>query len=402
MRKYIFLFLSLLIVLPFSIANASTPKSWTFLIFLNGNNNLDYYGEDNIKAMEQVGSNDNVNILVEWASESAGKVVRLLVQKSTDPNKVTSPILQDLGAVDMGSYLSLEDFIKWGVENYPADHYFIDVWDHGSGWHLRYKNVRSSVGYVPPLAGDISYDDNTHNSISTEQLGEVMKYAASLIGHKVDLYGSDACLMGMSEVAAEMADSVDYFVGSQETEPGAGWPYTDFLSAWFAKEDAKPSDVASILVDTYVKSYQNGSNGTSDVTMSAYNLSKLADFNEAVATLGADIQALNAKDKKAVLSLAKSSLRFAYHDYADLLNFVQRIKNSKVKISEKHLSAIKDAAADLIIANEVTNKYRDAKGISIWLPVRKSEYKEYSKRYEHLIFNQETRWRDALSYLLNA
>jgi len=74
--------------------------------------------------------------------------------------------------------------------------------------------------------------------ITTKQLGQALKESAAIIGHPVDVYGSDACLMAMAEVAHEMADSVNVYVGSQEVEPGAGWPYGDFLKLWTAKPTA--------------------------------------------------------------------------------------------------------------------------------------------------------------------
>src|SRR5688572_24777884 len=119
MRKYVLLFVACFMVIPFTATYAAAPhKTWTFLIFLNGNNNLDHYGAFNIKAMEKIGSDDQVNVVVQWASLSARKTVRLLVQKSTNPSKVTSPIVEDMGLVDMGDYRSLQDFVAWGVKNY--------------------------------------------------------------------------------------------------------------------------------------------------------------------------------------------------------------------------------------------------------------------------------------------
>src|SRR4029079_1837579 len=148
-------------VLSFPVINtaqaqdAAPQKQWTFLIYLNGNNSLDEFGPMNLNQAETVGSTDQINIVVQWASESAGTVKRLLVKKDNDPKKVTSPIIQDMGKVDMGDYNSLVDFVKWGAANFPAQHYFIDVWDHGSGWHSK---MRSEI------TRDISIDETTGNS----------------------------------------------------------------------------------------------------------------------------------------------------------------------------------------------------------------------------------------------
>src|SRR4051794_38091828 len=163
--RYFFAVFLFVLTTPFnSIAQAqdsapqpSAVKEWTFLIYLNGNNSLDEFGPLNLNQAETVGSTDQINIVVQWASESAGTVKRLLVKKDNDPKKVTSPIIQDMGKVDMGDYNSLVEFVKWGVANFPAQHYFIDVWDHGSGWHSKRADTYR----------DISLDETTGHSITT-------------------------------------------------------------------------------------------------------------------------------------------------------------------------------------------------------------------------------------------
>lgn len=400
MRKMFIIFIGCLLSLAFATVNAAAPpKTWTFLIFLNGDNNLDSYGTDNIKSMEQVGSNDQVNIVVQWASASAGKAVRLLIQKSNDSNNVTSPVIQDLGAVDMGDYRNLEDFIQWGVQNYPAEHYFVDVWNHGSGWHASKfgKDKHSSH-----LFGDISYDESTGHSIKTEELGQAMAFAAKVMGHKVDLYGSDACLMAMAEVANEMSSSVDIFAGSQETEPGAGWPYADLLSRWEATPNASAADVAKILTDVYVKSYQGGSNGHSQVTFSAFDLANLPAFNHAMTDFSANVRNLNPTEKAKVISIAAKVQNFAYADYADLLDFTKKLSAAKLSgIQVDTVSRLEAAARQLIIANSVTPRYARATGLSIWLPTDHWAFDRNTARYQKMQFNQETQWGDALITLLN-
>ena len=181
---------------------------------------------------------------------------------------VTSPIVQDMGAVDMGDYRSLINFVQWGVQNYPAKHYFIDVWDHGSGWHAIQAQARFGI---KPL--DISWDDNTGHSFTTAQLGQALAESAKIIGHKVDVYGSDACMMAMAEVALNVraVDSVQIYAGSEEEEPGAGWPYDALLAKWNAMDSASAADVGKILTHEYVASYKDGGeNQPADVTFSAF------------------------------------------------------------------------------------------------------------------------------------
>ncbi|MEK6577865.1 MAG: hypothetical protein AABZ55_01445, partial [Bdellovibrionota bacterium] len=100
-------FITSVVFLPTNGSAAPAEKEWTLLVYLNGNNNLDSYGDLNINQMENVGSTDKINIVVQWASLSAGKTKRLLVTKDNDFNKVTSKIVQDAGNVDMGDWRSI-------------------------------------------------------------------------------------------------------------------------------------------------------------------------------------------------------------------------------------------------------------------------------------------------------
>jgi len=411
MRKLIALLASSLFVVSFSIgALAAQPveKDWTLLVYLNGDNDLDGFGATNIKQMETVGSTNNLNIVVQWASESAGTTKRLLVQKASDPSTVvsspTSPILADIGKTDMGDWKNLVEFIRWGVQNYPAKHYMIDVWDHGAGWHsIQAMNAGGNKHTFH--ATDISWDDNSGNYITTEQLGQAMSQAAQIIGHKVDVYGSDACLMAMAEVANEMADSVSYFVGSQETEPGPGWPYGDWLSQWANTAGATSDVVSKTLVDAYVKSYQTGGSnatqGTSEVTFAAYDMSKLADLDTAIAHLGKEIRSMNATDKEKLFNTAKTVQNFTDADYGDLLDFMSLISAAQVRsVAPQVVSEVQAAANAMIIGNADTSQFARAKGMSIWLPTDPSTYASNSARYKGLKFNLASDWGSTLDFLL--
>jgi Clostripain family len=366
------------------------PKEWTFLIFLNGNNNLDSFGTFNLKEMEKVGSSNSVNVVVQWASQAATKTKRLLVQKSTDPSQVTSPSVEELPRVDMGDYQSLIDFVRWGVQNYPAKHYFIDVWNHGSGWHRTNQETLR----------DISFDEISGHSITTPQLGLALADAAKVIGHKVDLYASDACLMAMLEVADEVADSVQIFAGSEEVEPGEGWPYDALLTRWTNQPTMSASEVAKVLVEEYVKAYQNGEHGTSQVTLSAFDLSQLGQLDSIAKEFATTVQGLRADDHAKVLDAAKKSQKFYTRDYVDLSDFLGQLAGTGITdLSADKLSSLQSAVSNAIIANQTTSTLAKAKGMSMWVPTSQSTYSRYSEKYRALKFQANTGWGNALASL---
>lgn len=380
-------------------ASAMPVKEWTFLIFLNGNNNLDSYGAFNINQMEKVGSNDKVNVVVQWASLKNKKTVRLLVQKDSNPNKVTSPIVQDLGKADMGDWRNLKSFIEWGAQNYPAKHLFVNVWDHGSGWHAMKLRAQGNNTIRPT---DISWDDNTGNHITTPQLGQALNEAAQSLGRKIDIYGSDACLMAMAEVAGEMKNSVNYFVGSQELEPGAGWPYDDIMKAWNALPELTPAEVAKAVAVEYKKSYQGGQNGRDEVTQSAYDLTKSDEFYASVSALGQRLAALDKPSRAAVVKAASTAQNFFYDDYADLVDFLDQMEKAKLTtmIGADIVARVRTATQQYVIANEVTKSYARAHGVSMWIPSSKSTYSNHIDYYNQLAFQADTGWANALATLL--
>jgi hypothetical protein len=391
-----------LFVFASSVSHATpAEKDWTMLVYLNGDNSLDDFGPKNINQMEKVGSSDKVNVVVQWASLERGTAQRLLIKQDNDLTTVTSPVVQDMGKVDMGDYKSLVDFVKWGVANYPAKHYFIDVWDHGGGWHLsnQAKSKTSEIfTRVKSRPMDISWDDGSGNFITIPQLGLALKEAAKIIGHKVDVYASDACLMAMPEVSTEMSDSVSIFAGSEETEPGAGWPYDSFLTAWNRAQDSSPANVAKLLADLYVKSYEDGENGSQEVTFSVFDLSKTESLNRSILNLGASLGSLSADSKALVVKAIGGTQTFLYSDFGDLGDFIKNLESAKIpEIKSDTVNSVKLAMGAFLLANHATQgSYAKATGVSIWLPGSADALNSYWDKYTTLQFQQTTHWGDAL------
>ena len=387
----------MLVLVSFLQVRADDPgsmsKDWTMLVFINGHNNLDGYGTLNMNEMEKVGSTEKINIVVEWASSAYDKTRRILVQKDNNPNVVTSPVVETMPAVDMGDKNSLVDFITWGAAHYPAKHYFVVVWDHGSGWHAL------STMNQPIRPMDISYDERTGHVMTTTDLAWAMRTASKAIGQKIDIYGSDACLMQMAEVAQEMADVVDVYVGSQETEPMEGWPYDKVLARWAALPQASAQQVASILVDEYVKSYQKGSHGTAEVTMSAINVTALPELLNSLVKFKNHLLTSNAP-ARTVVNAINSAQSFTNYDYVDVNDFLTQLDQGlKVEATSAVIQDVRERLNSVVIANSVTSYYANAHGLSMWLPGDKMTYSDYSTAYKASSFDQATQFHELFDYL---
>lgn len=381
----------LLLIFCHGWSAVAAEKEWTFLIYINGNNNLDPYGAMNINAMENVPSSPDVNVVVQWASYRRETALRLLVQPDSNPEYVTSPVLADLGRVDMGDHRTLSDFLKWGHDQFPAKKYFVVVWNHGTGWNRR--SVES--------LRDISLDDFTDNLITTEQLGQVMHDFSEYSGKKVEVYASDACLMASIEVADEMSESVKYFGGSQHLEPAYGWPYEQFLKQMIANPSMDGGQALQILAKEYLAAYSDGVYGEEAVTFSAYDLSFFPALKDSIRALAQSLNQSWSMSSSKILDAALDSEWFFRKQNRDLVHFVKNLKKSETTVSSAVLDSVLESSKKFIIANEASADYPGAHGITIWMPQRAYEFVVDKERYKKLKFNQNTDWSSFLYSVWN-
>lgn len=266
-------------------------KKWTILAYICADNDLERFGLIDINEMEKVGSSDNVNIVAQIDRMRGGEgdtitdgnwvgTRRYYVSKDADPGKVTSKMVMNLGEQSMGTKTTLADFLKWGVRTYPADNVVVIVWNHGAGW----------VG----IAQDQEDDSLLSMTDVSWALREGQKELSKVNGKesKFAIVDFDACLMGTIEVAYEISDTAQYLTASEETEPGNGMPYTDYLAPLIKNPDLTPAEFTKRMVGTYVQSYaKGGSAGNSfvkgsAVTKSTVDLGKIGSLVKKFDKLG--------------------------------------------------------------------------------------------------------------------
>jgi len=61
--------------------------------------------------------------------------------------------------------------------------------------------------------------------LDNQELKRVLATAHRPLGRKIDVVGIDACPRTMIEVAYQLRDHAQILVGSEEVEPGPGWPH---------------------------------------------------------------------------------------------------------------------------------------------------------------------------------
>ena len=143
--------------------------------------------------------------------------------------------LADLGPKNMGDPRTLTDFIVWGMENYPNNHYALIFWNHGGG---------SVLGF----GADELFDGD---SLTLDEIAKALSDAYDQTGRMLELVGFDACLMATVEAAYAVSPYANYLVASQELEPGHGWNYEPIMRYLSENPAASGAELGKVIVDSY-------------------------------------------------------------------------------------------------------------------------------------------------------
>ena len=230
---------------------------WTFMVYMDGDNNLASASDDDLQEMMDGYDNsalENVNLIVLWDKNGNGdsKLIKVHYGGYDDISSSASWMSSE---VDMGNPNTLIDFVVWTVENYPAEHYFLDLWDHG--------------GYY---SGAI-WDDTSSTHLSLGNLKYAAKSISERIGRPIDIWGYDACLMNAGADNYQIKEGTNIIVASEHTEGNDGWDYKALISGLTANPSMSPEDYAYY----FVEHVDDENSKSSVVTMTAINTT-LWDF----------------------------------------------------------------------------------------------------------------------------
>ncbi len=352
-------------------ASAAAAKEWTFMVFLNADNNLDSFGVSDMQEMAAGGgSNDYLNIVCLIDREHGPATLNYITKDGPQ-------VVKEMGELDMGDYREYVRFVTDVAKAYPAKNYCSIIWNHGSGW----KNANGEM-----IKG-ISYDDSSSNHITTNQLTVAMKEIKAAIGQNIEVFTFDACLMQMMEVAYALKDGCDYLVASEEVEPGEGYPYREIIQNF--KKGMTAEQVATMIVKQYAASYNGGSAGSSSTTQSVVKCSELDNLTDAIngfakATMAGDFAA----EFKSALNRVQ---KFYYRTNIDLGHFVALTKASiNDEGFQTAANKFEAAYAKAVTYNGLSGyNTKNATGLAIYFPT--SSY-SFSAEYKDLAFAKNCMW----------
>ncbi len=376
---------------------ASEPEAdiakWSFLVFMNGDNDLEMYVSHDLNELEIVGASEGVNVLVQ-ADRTPGYADddgdwqgtrRYAIVGDDDITTVTSPVLEELGELDMGDPEVLADFLLWAEENYPAEHVAVILWDHGDGWAFT----------GDPARGAVSWDETSGNDLSIAE-GELAAGLSVLVearGEPIDIIGFDACSMATWEVAHALSGYADFMVASEATVGGEGLQYGPALRLLRDAEDDSPEALAKNLA---IKAVEQGA----ELTFSAADLRELGPLTEALDELaGLLLEREGGVDWFLETRSEARAVDNYYHDwYVDLADLAALAAASEDQEIALAGLAVVDAMPALVIANHASEPLTWVGGLTIHTDTDTAwaDYLEIYADGEGATWSQATRWDELL------
>ena len=357
----------------------TAQAKWTFMVYMAGDNNLDGAALRDIAEMAKAGSTKDVHILVQLDRIEDQEAQRFRI---TQGGGFKKDCIETFSETNTGDPQILYSFVKWAVDNYPADRYALILWNHGSGWWEEAKSRAAGPAAkkprrhlfrhaFPQAHRSICYDDTSGgDALDNRELRVVLAGICALLGRKIDLLGMDACLMNMVEVAYQLRESVNVIVGSEIEEPFDGWPYAEILTRLTAKPRQDAAALARWIVKSYLLSYK-GKGET--VTQSALDVARTGEMAAKVDALSESLLAALDTDSTLIETAWRRSPRFYDDNYIDLASFTKNLRKkagAEVRArADDLLAALKAGKGRAILhQGKIGREVRGTCGLSIYFP----------------------------------
>ncbi len=362
-------FLSILLLLPTGCRAGDvaavlsdtyqTTDTWTIYWYVCGTDLESKNGaaSEDLQELLQVQLPPNVRVLiqtggaVEWHTTGipSGAVARYLY----DADGIHP--LQQLPDADMGSPDTLADFLRYGENNFPADHRVCILWDHGGG-----------------SAAGVCYDERTQNYMNLNDLRAAFEgaYTSDHDQPPFEIIGFDACLMATADVVHDLHGFARYMVASEEIEPGNGWDYAGWLSALAQNPGMNGAELGQAICDTYLAGCEDYGTAAA-ATLSVIDVGRLPALRDAYEAFG--IEALRQAEKNpqafftgfarmaaATENYGGNTREQGYANMLDLGSLAQNSRSLLPGTAEALLRAVQDS-----VVYKVSGPYRqESSGLS--------------------------------------
>ena len=329
----------------------------TIMVYMVGSDLETNYSAATYDLMEMVNAQydtSKINVVVcaggakQWNNNivSASETSYYLVTDESLSKVKTNP------TKNMGLSSTLSEFLTWCKSTYSTDRYSLILWNHGGG----------------PIYG-YGHDEVGSDMLSLSELVTALSSSPFNAYNKLETLGFDACLMGTVETAWVFKDYAEYYIASQEVEPGNGWDY-EFLSKLSTCKNG--GEMGSLIIDYYFDFYEAQFSYApqleTEITLSCLDLSKIDEVEQAVNTLFSSVNSDVLAGQMATASRCRYSSK-AFGKYATTTSYdlidLKHIANLLAPYYSQ-ANALASAVDSAVVCSK--SNVANANGLSIYHP----------------------------------
>ncbi len=372
---------------------------WTYMVYAAADSDISEAAKLDIDEMETVGSGPDVTIVVQVdfsPSDSPSDTSRGMVIQDDNQGEIVSDLVS-IGKKNMTDPQTLSEFIRWAAATYPAEHYALVLWSHGSGW--------KSLDPAPAVAKGMIVD-------TSDAPGEIMSLqdiagAVRQSGVDLDLINFDTCLMGMYEVAYEFRGLARAITFSEERYPVFGDPYDDILRELSLNPDMDARELAQVITarcrDFYVSA-------GIPMTKSALDLAYIDEFHAGISDLARGMIEAMDTQRDTIQAARNDSVSYDFPENHDLGDFLAILSGTTDSIElQDAIGQVQEVMSDLIISDAaysplpIDGLYR-SQGLAVFLPKSSQVSESDLDAYSYLACNEPSAsptWGDFVELLVS-
>lgn len=190
-------------------------SDFTLLVYICGSDLEQKRGAATANIAEMLSADipDGVNVILQTGGSSKWRNFDIPSDRSNRyaVKNGTLELIESNPPVNMGSERAFSDFLKFGLEKYPAEQTAVIFWNHGGG---------SAVGVCSDALNGNDFLTLSEISSALESVG---------LKKKLSFVGFDACLMANYETARILSPYAEKMIASEELEPSGGWDWKKTL-----------------------------------------------------------------------------------------------------------------------------------------------------------------------------
>lgn len=359
---------------PAKATPMGAPDSWTIFVYLCGSDLESDGGFATDDLLEMI--DGSIGSKVQYVVMTGGSLA--WQNDFVDETALETYLIEDgeVYRLESWEYAYMNDpdtlfsFLRWGIENYPADKMGVIFWDHGGG---SISGVCLDEQFSNDIEAGILEDLSGRNhTLTLPDLSSALSQVFDSMTDQFEFIGFDACLMGTAETAFRMSPYARYLYASQETEPGYGWDYVAISEAIGESGAINGAELGRIICDSFYESCAEV-DSEKNATFSCIDLSRMDSLalafdafaknmlsrSEDPASLAAIVQNVNH-----VEFFGSNNADEGYFNMVDLAGLVRAVSSNR-----DEADAVLEALGQAVLYVRNGTYHDRACGLSIYYPL---------------------------------